>query len=155
MKKILTLCLLYFPAFAIFAEEQSLQMLPQWVSVSRSLSEEAKWAHLYEAKAPFTGTSVQKGLSDQHTFVLKERKGRIELVTFKVEDVRGVQPGVLIRERDKDLLLPKPDDLSTLDRGLIRIRPSFALEDGWKLTVSRLKIRDGSLEGRIILRKEW
>ena len=57
-------------------------------------------------------------------------------------------------DRYKEFAIPLPDDFSPFNRNMLRLRASLLLDNNWKVTIPRIKINDGNIEGRILFRKD-
>ena len=154
-RRLLFLLLIFLSQSAIAVGDKELSLIPSWVSVEKVIAQELKWSHLYDLPSASGTPQTRSDDNRQHEFVVKEKTKRIELLPFKVEDVRGIDQTQLVKERDKDLLLPRPDDFLGPEKSLIRIRPSIRLEGNWKMTLSRLRFSDGKPDVRFIFRTEF
>ena len=147
MKKFFAL--LYALAFALpcfgGTSEIHLSLIPPWVARD-SIREEARQANGTQVKLFSSGSNREV----HPLFKIPNKGSHVELSYYKVVDTKNFGKPPVVRDWDKDFLTPLPDDFTTLNRNLLRVRPSWILDDCWKMTIKKVKMHDGKPEGFMI-----
>ena len=152
----LLICFTVFTVLPCFGEAlDNLSSVPTWVKHKELLKREASWFNFTEQRNFSSVRQTPSHGSEQNSFLqIPNRKSRVELLFFKVDDNRFGSYS-LIKESSKDFVLPLPDDFNSLNRSLLRLRPSLVVGNDWRVTIPKIKMTDGKLEGRILFRKNF
>lgn len=157
MKRIsalLVACVLQFalPCFG-GATKDPLSSIPSWVN--RDSMKDSSRSSFIQKNSNVNQFLFSENQRYRAPFSQTKTGLHVELSYFKVVDDKEFGKPPVIRDWDKDFLIPLPDDFKTLNRNLLRVRPSLMLDDDWKLTVQKVKVKDGSLEGRFLLERKF
>lgn len=155
MKKIillLTACMFATPCFGETADD-IFSPVPFGIKKG-SLKDDSRFV-TFNQKNSFSGQTSATQKQASSMFQPTKARARVELSYFKVVDDKRVFRPPVARDWDKEFLAPLPDDFNPLNRELLRLRPSLMLDEDWKLTLQKVKVKDGSLEGRFILEKKF
>ena len=129
--------------------------IPSWVKRD-SLKHDSIWISTAEKRNPASTTSYLGEIrKSNYLLEIPKQKPRIAFSYFKVQDPRlGAPP--TDRDYNKVFFSPLQNDFNNfLEREFLRIRPSLMLDDNWKFTVQKLRLKNSGLEGGLMLERKY